>query len=486
MAQTQSSTTTTINDTTTTQTIHASELSAELRQVTLFADSKLQDFSCLGEVELVRAPAGAVLYDQGDRGRSFWILLEGQVRALKIEKDGSTTLLGTLSGGETFGEVQILAGFSAGGVSCHVDRASTLVQLSEEGFWRLMSNCSVIRGGVLRNMAHRLQNYQMLTLHREKLISLGTLAAGLMHELNNPGAAARRASSQLRENMKRLQDNSLCFITDTLTGDQAQCMRSLQEHAMTTAPHASIGSLEQSDREEALAEWLEQEGIEGAWKLAPALISVGLTKEELQCAQTAFGPQGLADAVNWLEALSSSMSLVGTIEESISRVSELVAAVKKYAYEDKPEMHKVDVHDSILSTLTILGHKFREKEIRIEKDLAPDLPTLVTCGTGLSQVWTNLLDNAIDASPQKGRIRIRTWKEEGRIGVAIADEGTGISEGNRQHIFEPFFTTKDVGVGTGLGLDIVHRIVESKYHGEVTFASRPGNTEFIVRLPLEA
>jgi len=470
----------------TTERVSASGVDARLRLSPIFAESKERDLEGLGEVELLHVPAGAPLVKEGDPSHFFWILLEGQIHATKAEGDGTSTSLSTLSAGETFGEVQLLTGKDKSGVTCWTDVPSTLVRVSEEAFWRLMASCSIIRKGILINMARRLQAYQAMTLHREKLVSLGVLSAGLMHELNNPGSAARRAASQLRQNLTRLQQCSLRFCTDSMGGEEGACMSRLQEHAMSSKPMHVVDSLEQSDTEERLAEWLEDAGVENGWELAPALTAIGLSEADLACARSAFPKEELSDALNWVGALTSSMQLVGTIEESITRVTELVSAVKKYSHEDKSQRHRVAIHETLLSTLTILGHKFRQKEIRIEKDFAPGLPELITSGVGLNQVWTNLIDNAIDASPQKGKIGIRTWIQDGNIYVAVADQGQGIAEENRGHIFEPFFTTKEAGVGTGLGLDIAHRIVTGNYHGEISFTSQPGATEFLVRLPIEA
>src|SRR6185437_1627729 len=355
----------------------------------------------------------------------------------------------------------------------------------------LMSTCPVVRAGVLANMGRRLEAYQILTLHREKLISLGTMAAGLMHELNNPGAAARRAASQLRENLFRLQEISLRFAEGKLTADQLRCMAELQAEALKFQKPQAMGSMEQSDAEEALLEWLEGAGVENAWKIAPTLVAVGWGKEDIECARRAFPDPVLSDALNWLESLVSSLQLVGTIEESVARVTDLVIAVKKYAYDDKNREREIDIHDSIQSTLTILAHKFRHKQLSIRKVFGAEIPKIKTTGTGLSQVWTNILDNAIDASPEKGEIVIRTWSESGAEGgtengaacIGIADQGAGIAAENRDHIFEPFFTTKPVGVGTGLGLDIAHRIVVGQFGGEIKFSSEPGHTEFVVRVP---
>jgi signal transduction histidine kinase len=224
--------------------------------------------------------------------------------------------------------------------------------------------------------------------------------------------------------------------------------------------------------------------------MAPTLVSVGIDAQQLECARSEFPGTTFSDALSWLEAMVSSMQLVNTIEESIGRVSDLVHAVKSYAYEGKGQKQAVDINNSIHATLVILAHKVREKEIVTEKDFGTDLPLLQSDCTGLNQIWTNLLDNAIDAVPQHGRVKVETWAEKTVSGpkprtdlcVRISDNGSGIPLDIQTHIFDPFYTTKPVGVGTGLGLGIVHRIVE-QYGGTIHFTSQPGNTEFVVRLP---
>jgi signal transduction histidine kinase len=253
-----------------------------------------------------------------------------------------------------------------------------------------------------------------------------------------------------------------------------------------------MNSLDQSDAEEALAEWMESASIENAWKMAPTLVSIGMNARELERVRKDFDGPILSDALSWLEALASSMQLVGTIEESIGRVTDLVHAVKMYAYEGKGQKQKIDINDSIHATLVILGHKLREKEIVLEKSFAPDLPLLQTDCSGLNQIWTNLLDNSIDAVPQHGQISVKTWAEKrnGKPGeaphidlcISVSDNGSGIPLESQPQIFDPFYTTKPVGVGTGIGLGIVQRIVQ-QYGGVIRFSSQPGDTEFVVRLP---
>ncbi|WP_446741641.1 ATP-binding protein [Silvibacterium acidisoli] len=467
------------------QKVSARELLAEFRQIPIFQHVKEQDLECLGEIDIVHVAADTVVIEPGTPELYFWILLEGEVRVNKPEADGGDTLLGTLKHGDTSGEVALLTGATATSVRAVALMPARAIRMSASSFWSLMGTCPTVRSGILSNMGRRLEAYQMITLHREKLISLGTLAAGLMHELNNPGTAAKRAASQLRENLTRLQEISLRFTRMALTPEQKDCMRNLQQEVLRSCRFATISTLDQADAEDELADWLDSIGVVNAWQLAPTLVAIGWKREDIECAHAAFPAEILSDTLNWLTSLISSIQLVGTVEESITRVTDLVVAVKKYAYDDKSRQREIDVHESIISTLTILAHKFRHKGIAIEKKFSPDMAKVKSSGTGLSQVWTNILDNAIDAAPEGGKIVIRTWMEGSEVLVGICDNGPGISMEDRQKIFEPFFTTKAVGVGTGLGLDIAHRVVVGQFNGDITFNSEPGSTEFIVRLPSE-
>ncbi|WP_263365225.1 ATP-binding protein [Edaphobacter bradus] len=465
-------------------------LFAKLRKAPILSSVKDDDIRCLKGVEEVCLEAGDFLARQGEAAHYFWILLEGDITFYQTTPEGEEIALTSVSAGHSFGEVPLLANIP-NAASLRAAGHCCLAQLDEDSFWNLMTTCPGARTAILSNMASRIQKLQSFTVQKEKMASLGTLAAGLMHELNNPGTAARRAASQLRENLLRLHEISARFSKTEMTHEQKECMFDLQEHALAGGHPVLMNSIEQSDAEEALAEWLEAHNIENAWKMAPTLVSAGLSAHQLECAQHAFSGSTLSDALSWLDALVSSMQLVGTIEESIGRVSDLIYAVKSYAYEGKAKNQAVDVNKSIHATLVILGHKLREKEIVLEKDFAADLPPLLSDGTGLNQIWTNLLDNAIDALPQGGRIGVRTWAEKASaepahsrtdICISISDNGLGIPIECQAHIFDPFYTTKPIGVGTGIGLGIVHRIVE-QYHGSIHFSSMPGNTEFVVRIP---
>jgi signal transduction histidine kinase len=466
------------------------DLAEALRHTRPFAGTDFALLKSLGRVDSVTAEAGTVLAEAGGTFKNYWVVLDGEIRAERPEKDGSLTL-GALAGtGEGFGEAPLLTGKSYTPFLVHAARDSRLVRFTEEQFWALLSCCPETRTVVLADMAKRLQTYQVEALHREKLVSLGTLAAGLMHELHNPGSAAKRAAAQLRENLMRLQQLSLRFSDQPKSPEQLECMKGLLEHTLHGCRLAALSSLEQADAEEAMAEWLTAAGVENAYTIAPALVGMGFDRHELECAREYFEAGTFSDALNWLEALVSSVSLVCAIEESISRVSDLVMAVKKFAYDDRSAARELDVHDSLQSTMTILGHKLRLKQVQIEKRFAASPATIFTRGSALSQVWTNLIDNAVDASPEKGQIEIATWVEDGaeagarRLAVSITDHGEGIPPEILPHIFEAFFTTKPQGSGTGLGLEIVHRIVTQKFGGTINVKSEPGKTQFVVRLPI--
>lgn len=471
-------------------------LFARLRAVPILSSVPEQEIYCLQDTREVQIADGELIARQGEVAHFFWILLSGEMRVYQTMPDGRESIMATIPAGTALGELPLLSN-TPYAASVRATEGCDLLQFDEQQFWNMMKACPNVRKAILGNMAYRFQKFQSAIVQQEKMATLGTLAAGLMHELNNPGAAAVRAAAQLRENLMRMHKLTAKFSKASLSEEQKHCMFELQEYALSKERPLRLDSLEQSDAEETLAEWMEAADVEDAWKLAPTLVSIGINSGELECARSEFPGPFFSDALNWLEALVSSMQLVSTIEESIGRVSDLVKAVKSYAYEGKGQRQSVDINESIHATLVILAHKIREKQITVQKDFAAGLPVFQCDCSGLNQIWTNLLDNAIDAVAQNGHIRIRTWEEEAPahantspsqvrhyLCITIADDGAGIPLESQSQIFDHFYTTKAVGVGTGLGLGIVQRIVE-QYGGTITFASQPGDTEFRVRLPRE-
>ncbi len=460
------------------------KLFSELKQVAAFRGLTPELLPLFEGAEWCHLPAGGHLANAENGRYAFYAMLEGDLSISRLEGGREVHLLRQTKG-DTFGEVPLLSGWRTVIARCLALTACRMLRVPEENFWKLMAASVPVREAILANYTQRFETYQAMALHREKLISLGTLAAGLMHELNNPGSAARRAASQLRENILNLQQISLRMTRATLDPEQMECLAALQEQVLNQVDPPALSALEQSDREEELAGWLDELGVENSWRMAPTLVHAGWSREDMSCARAAFPPGIFSDALNYVHALIGSLQHVGTVEESIARVTDLVIAVKKYAYDDKNRQGTVDVRDTLASTLTILGHKFRQKGIHVEQQLPPGEAKIACVGAGLAQVWTNLLDNAIDAAPENGTVSVRLWIEGTFVCVAIRDNGSGIAPEHQSHIFEPFYTTKEVGVGTGLGLDIAHRIVVGNFHGDVQFTTEPGKTEFLVRLPME-
>jgi signal transduction histidine kinase len=255
----------------------------------------------------------------------------------------------------------------------------------------------------------------------------------------------------------------------------------VRERARTTP---TLDALQQSDREEEVALWLEERGFEDAWQVAPALAAAGLDAAWLDSLAAGTPDGALWELLLWIAESLTTRELLDQLEVAIERISELVEAVKQFSYMDRAPLQEIDVHDGLENTLTMLSHKLKSADIDLIREYDEDLPPVKVYGSELNQVWTNLIDNAIDAVNGSGRMWIRTSQEPGRLLVEIADDGTGVPEEVQPHVFEPFFTTKDVGEGIGLGLDIARRIVAGNHKGDIRFQSKPGDTRFQVRLPM--
>jgi signal transduction histidine kinase len=421
--------------------------------------------------------AGDIVFTEGQADYKFSIVLDGEIEITK-QLGAERKLLAVHRRGEFLGEVSMITG-QGSTASARALTDTTIVQIDSDTFKRIIAECSPIADVILTAMIGRSKDVEAQMRQQEKLAALGKLSAGLAHELNNPAAAAQRASVNLREISQTLQ--SLTLELNSLSQNELDFIIKLEREARNSS--VKLDPLDQSDQEDAVTDWLEDHDIKNSWKLAPTYVNSGIYIDKLDNLSSAIPLDKLEIVLHWLEATLAQNCLLNQIEQSSARISEIVKAVKGYSYMDLAPLQEIDVHQGIENTLIIFGHKLK-KGITVKREYDQTLPPIQAYGSELNQVWTNLIDNAIDAMKGQGQLTIRTAKDNTCILVEIADTGTGIPEALQPRIFEPFFTTKEVATGTGLGLDIAYRIIVKKHHGDIHVESKPGNTCFRVYLPI--
>lgn len=404
-----------------------------LRQVPLFAQLSDEQLHWLSEqgTEVWLQP-GEIHREQGDPADYVFVLLEGEVQVTEKVGDRELVLV-TYRAKTLFGELPILLGipyyWAAGRAltECHI------LELRKDAFWDMLAKIPAVATAILRTMAERMQELQSVSQQREKLIELGTIAAGLAQQLSHPAAVLERDARQLDQVFEQLPSVALNLNQQPMTAQRlflAELQRDVTER--------------QSDRDE---------------------IAAHLPTDSLP------------------DVLSTGVKLLSEIEQNSAQLSQLVKAIKEYSYMDQAPLQEVDVHEGLENTLTILQHKIKG-DVIVTREYDRNLPRISAYGSELNQVWTNLIDNAIDAIGGKGQIWLRTWREQNQVFVEIADDGTGIPPEIQHRIFELFFTTKGVGQGNGLGLVTSYRTIVGKHHGDISVSSQPGNTRFQVRLPI--
>jgi signal transduction histidine kinase len=353
-----------------------------------------------------------------------------------------------------------------------------------DDFRRLAFAQPAVHQRVMRQVAPVMSRITGMEQNRERLASLGTMAAGLAHELNNPAAAARRAAAQMEEALEVIASTISRFVDAGIEREQACGLVELQQEAVDGARgRTALDALDVADAEEELIARLEELEVPEPWRVAEPLAAAGVNRAWLD-AVTELAGSATPAAVAWVAATLTARGLAGELQESTKRMSDLVGAVKSYAYMDRGDLVEVDLHEGLETTVTVLGHRLKHTNIKIVRDYDKSLPRLMVRGSELNQVWTNLLDNAIDALDDSGTLTIATRPEASGVRVDVTDDGPGIPADVKERIFDSFFTTKDVGQGMGLGLATAHRIVVDRHHGTMTVDSEPGATTFHVWLPL--
>lgn len=459
-----------------------------LKAIPLFADLPEQDLATLAEgVDEVALRAGEVLFKEGEEGHHAYVVTAGEIEITKASA-GRELLLAVKGPGMVVGEMALLE---------EAPRSATVRARSDTRLLRipkaqldalLAASPTAVRALFAVVLGHW-RSTQVTLRQSERMAQLGTLTAGLAHELNNPAAAVRRGSEELREAVTEYAEARAALAEAGLGDSVRPTLDELRERARTHAGHPpDLDPLTRSDREDEIESWLEDHDVGRAWEIAPVLVDLDLDEEALDTIVRTFG-DGVAPLVlRWLRATHTALTLVSEVEEAAGRMSAIVKALKSYSYLDQAPLQEVDLAAGLDDTLLIMKSKI--KDIAVRRSYAPDLPRIEGYGSELNQVWTNLIDNAADAVHATGRsdgkIIIRAFRADGRVAVEIEDNGTGIPDAIRDRVFDSFFTTKPPGSGTGLGLDISYGIVVHRHRGNISVSSEPGRTTFRVELPLRA
>src|ERR1051325_9273831 len=457
-----------------------------LCRVPVFVDLTADQLQCFADhSQDLRFAAGDVMFHKGDPADWMVVYLEGEVHAYWDENDHDVVYIARA--GEQATEVSGMLPFSRMTQFTVTGYAVTDVRALRfpvNLFPEMMQRMPVLVERLVGVMSDRVREATTLDQQQDKLIALGKLSAGLAHELNNPAAGATRAANDLIETLKELRAADMRLCSHDLTGPQQESIDAFERKAIDhTATAKQLNSLDQSDREDEVSEWLEAHDIAEPWKLSGNLVEAGMDSGALEQLLGEIPSTATADVLARVNCQLAAAKLAAEIKTATARISELVGAIKEYSYMDQASIQELDVHKGLDNTLLILKYKLKKKDISVTRDYAESLPLIRAYGSELNQVWTNLIVNAVDAMSKGGTLKVRTKREPTDIMIEIRDNGAGIPASARSRIFEPFFTTKPVGEGTGLGLDTVARIVR-KHRGNVRFESKPGDTCFQVRLPI--
>jgi signal transduction histidine kinase/predicted CoA-binding protein len=454
-----------------------------LKKVPLFASMPDHDLDRLCEmVTEVHLNPGEELFAEGSPGDKAYIIETGEIEILKASGERNV-LLAVRKSGDVIGEMSLLEAaprFASGRARIE----SKLLAISHSQLDELLNTSASAARSLLFTITSRLRSTELMLRQSEKMAQLGTLTAGIAHELNNPAAAVQRGTSQLNTTIAQLQEAQIGLSRLALSANNWDKLSELNTLIRDRASnHLVIDTLERSDREYEIEDWLNSQGIPDAWEHAPTLVDLGLSQDQLSDLAGDFSSEQLVEVITWMGASYNSYSLLEEINQGSERISEIVKSLKSYAYLDQAPIQSVDVHEGLDNTLVMLRHKLKEG-IDVKREYAENLPNIQAYGSELNQVWTNIIDNAVDAMNGKGKIIIKTRQDGEWVVVELEDNGPGIPEDIQEQIFSPFFTTKAVGKGTGLGLNISYKIIE-KHSGEIKVFSKPGKTRFQVSLPVD-
>jgi signal transduction histidine kinase len=457
----------------------------DLTVVPEFQDLESKDRQWLADhMEERRLEVGEAPFEPGAPADNMIVVIEGAVQIL-IPQGGGWRLFDTFRAGRITGLLPFSRMTHFAGKAHPIER-TRLGLIRRERFRDMLYQIPALGQRLVALLTDRVRNSSWNDQQQEKMLALGKLAAGLAHEINNPAAAVQRAAVDLQERLEKLPALVARLARHGLSESLVQAADDLRRRCLAD-PRTPRSALDQSAREDAVADWLDDRGVPESWMYAPAFAESGIGPADLDAVVGDLPAEAVPDLVLWLEGTVAAGRLLDDIRAASRRVSDIVASVKVYTHMDRaPDRVFTDVREGIDSTLIMLGHKLKAKDIHVERSYDPALAPVPVYPGELNQVWTNLIDNAVDAMEAGGRLRIETRRQGPFAQILVIDSGKGIEPENLTRIFEPFFTTKAVGEGTGLGLDIVHRIVTVQHAGAIRVASEPGRTEFTVELPLGA
>ncbi|UZO80522.1 ATP-binding protein [Aquimarina sp. ERC-38] len=425
---------------------------------------------------------GEYIFTKGDPIDSLFIILKGHIE-IKLEQNGNYKLVTKMTdhhigGLLPFSRASVAIGFG------EVVKKSDVLILEEKYFREMVAHHYELTESFVHKMTSRVREFTKSNVQAEKMMALGKLSAGLAHELNNPASAILRSAKLLKAHLANVPEKFKRLASLRASEEEIDVINTIVFDHIKTRNHKQLKLSERSIKEDELEFWLEEHGVEDAFELTETLLDFQVDKDDLQKMYDSSGPGNFSSAIEWVENVLTTEKIVDEIKEASDRISNLVNSIKTYTHMDQsPEKVATDIHKGLSSTLTMLNHKLKKKNIELKTEFAENLPEPKILVSEINQVWTNLIDNAIDALEPSGVLTIKTSEENNTIKTEIIDNGKGISEENIDRIFDPFFTTKPIGAGTGMGLEVVQRIVQ-QHQGTIEVVSKPGHTVFTVCLPI--